>query len=49
MNAQEQASKTLIDAGCGPHAMKNILPNETRARIKKTGWNAPAHRWFFVF
>ena len=27
-------------------AMKNILPEETRARIKKTGWNAPAHVWF---
>jgi len=27
-------------------AMKNILPEETRTRIKKTGWNAPAHIWF---
>jgi asparagine synthase (glutamine-hydrolysing) len=27
-------------------AMKGILPEETRTRIKKTGWNAPAHRWF---
>lgn len=27
-------------------SMKNILPNETRNRIKKTGWNAPAHLWF---
>ena len=27
-------------------SMKNILPNETRLRIKKTGWNAPAHIWF---
>jgi asparagine synthase (glutamine-hydrolysing) len=27
-------------------AMKNILPDETRTRIKKTGWNAPAHTWF---
>jgi asparagine synthase (glutamine-hydrolysing) len=23
-----------------------LLPNETRTRVKKTGWNAPAHRWF---
>lgn len=28
------------------HAMRGILPEVTRTRIKKTGWNAPAHRWF---
>ena len=27
-------------------SMKNILPENTRTRIKKTGWNAPAHLWF---
>ena len=27
-------------------AMKGILPEETRTRIAKTGWNAPAHVWF---
>ena len=27
-------------------ATKNILPESTRSRIKKTGWNAPAHLWF---
>lgn len=27
-------------------AMKGILPEETRTRVKKTGWNAPAHIWF---
>ena len=27
-------------------ATKGILPDETRNRIKKTGWNAPAHIWF---
>ena len=27
-------------------AMRNILPESTRQRIKKTGWNAPAHIWF---
>ncbi len=27
-------------------AMRGILPEATRQRIKKTGWNAPAHRWF---
>jgi asparagine synthase (glutamine-hydrolysing) len=29
-------------------AMKGVLPEETRTRIKKTGWNAPAHLWFAV-
>lgn len=27
-------------------AMQGILPDETRLRIKKTGWNAPCHIWF---
>jgi asparagine synthase (glutamine-hydrolysing) len=27
-------------------AMRGVLPEETRARVKKTGWNAPAHIWF---
>ena len=27
-------------------AMRGILPEQTRTRIKKTGWNAPAHVWF---
>lgn len=27
-------------------AMSGILPEETRLRVKKTGWNAPAHVWF---
>lgn len=27
-------------------AMEGILPDVTRNRIKKTGWNAPAHLWF---
>jgi asparagine synthase (glutamine-hydrolysing) len=27
-------------------AMTGILPEATRTRIKKTGWNAPAHVWF---
>ncbi len=27
-------------------AMHGILPDPTRTRIKKTGWNAPAHVWF---
>jgi asparagine synthase (glutamine-hydrolysing) len=27
-------------------ATKGVLPDETRMRIKKTGWNAPADQWF---
>lgn len=27
-------------------AMRGILPEATRTRVKKTGWNAPAHVWF---
>ena len=27
-------------------SMKGVLPEETRTRVKKTGWNAPAHLWF---
>ena len=34
-------TKTLLR-----EAMRGILPEETRNRIKKTGWNAPAHQWF---
>ncbi len=28
------------------NAMRDVLPEQTRTRIKKTGWNAPAHIWF---
>ena len=27
-------------------ATVDIIPESTRKRIKKTGWNAPAHLWF---
>jgi asparagine synthase (glutamine-hydrolysing) len=27
-------------------AMTGIVPEETRTRVKKTGWNAPGHQWF---
>jgi asparagine synthase (glutamine-hydrolysing) len=27
-------------------AMQGILPEPTRTRVAKTGWNAPAHIWF---
>lgn len=27
-------------------ATRGLLPEATRTRVKKTGWNAPAHQWF---
>jgi asparagine synthase (glutamine-hydrolysing) len=27
-------------------AYKGLLPEATRTRVKKTGWNSPAHQWF---
>jgi asparagine synthase (glutamine-hydrolysing) len=27
-------------------AYKGLLPEATRTRVNKTGWNAPAHQWF---
>lgn len=27
-------------------ATRGVLPDATRTRVKKTGWNAPAHLWF---
>ena len=27
-------------------SMRGIVPDVTRRRVKKTGWNAPAHLWF---
>ena len=27
-------------------AYAGLLPEPTRTRVKKTGWNAPAHQWF---
>lgn len=41
MKIREGVTKRLLRA-----AMTGLLPEATRTRIKKTGWNAPAHRWF---
>lgn len=41
MKVREGVTKVLLR-----EAMRGILPEETRTRIKKTGWNAPAHVWF---
>jgi asparagine synthase (glutamine-hydrolysing) len=41
MKIRDGVTKRLLRS-----AMAGILPEETRTRIKKTGWNAPAHVWF---
>jgi asparagine synthase (glutamine-hydrolysing) len=41
MKIREGVTKILLR-----RAMRGILPEETRTRVKKTGWNAPAHLWF---
>jgi len=41
MKIRNGITKTLLR-----EAMRGILPEETRTRVKKTGWNAPAHLWF---
>jgi asparagine synthase (glutamine-hydrolysing) len=38
---RDGVTKTMLRA-----AMAGILPEPTRTRVKKTGWNAPAHQWF---
>jgi asparagine synthase (glutamine-hydrolysing) len=41
MKIQDGITKRLLR-----RATDGVLPEATRARIKKTGWNAPAHIWF---
>ena len=41
MKYRDGVTKTMLRA-----AMAGILPEPTRNRVKKTGWNAPAHQWF---
>ena len=41
MKIRQGVTKVLLR-----EAMRGVLPEETRNRIKKTGWNAPAHVWF---
>ncbi len=41
MKFRDGVSKILLR-----RAMREIVPEETRTRVKKTGWNAPAHVWF---
>lgn len=41
MKIRDGVTKQLLRS-----AMRGILPEVTRTRIAKTGWNAPAHRWF---
>jgi asparagine synthase (glutamine-hydrolysing) len=41
LKIQDGVTKRLLRS-----AMRGILPDETRTRIAKTGWNAPADAWF---
>ena len=41
MKFRDGVSKHLLR-----EAMAGVLPEETRTRFKKAGWNAPAHIWF---
>lgn len=41
MKIKNGVSKVLLR-----EATRGLLPEATRTRVKKTGWNAPAHRWF---
>ncbi len=41
MKFRDGVSKHLLR-----EAMVGVLPEETRTRFKKAGWNAPAHIWF---
>lgn len=41
MKIRDGATKHLLRK-----AMTGVLPEATRKRVKKSGWNAPAHVWF---
>jgi asparagine synthase (glutamine-hydrolysing) len=41
MKIRDGVTKHLLRA-----ATRDLVPEATRTRIKKTGWNAPAHLWF---
>jgi asparagine synthase (glutamine-hydrolysing) len=41
MKIRDGVTKVLLR-----EATKGLLPEATRTRVKKTGWNAPAHLWF---
>ena len=43
MKFRDGVSKHLLR-----EAMVGVLPEETRTRFKKAGWNAPAHVWFMT-
>ena len=38
--------KNGLNKGLLRSAMKGMLPEETRLRVEKIGWNAPDHLWF---
>ncbi len=42
----EQKIQNGVTKAFARHAYKGLLPEATRTRITKKGWNAPAHQWF---
>ncbi|MDC0398362.1 asparagine synthase-related protein [Alphaproteobacteria bacterium] len=42
----EQKIRNGITKAFARRAYKGLLPEATRTRITKKGWNAPAHQWF---
>ena len=42
----EQKIKRGLTKSFARQSYKHLIPEETRKRITKTGWNAPAHEWF---
>ena len=42
----EQKIRNGLTKAFARESYKGLIPEETRRRINKTGWNAPAHEWF---
>ena len=42
----EQKIRDGLTKAFARESYKGLIPEETRRRINKTGWNAPAHEWF---
>ena len=42
----EQKIKNGLTKAFARRSYKGLLPENTRTRVAKTGWNAPAHEWF---
>ena len=42
----EQKIRNGLTKAFARQSYKGLIPEDTRRRITKTGWNAPAHEWF---